>query len=200
MSASGPIYLLRHGETIWNRAQRLQGRKNTPLTLRGVRQAEAMGHALARTLNGAPPAIFLASPLGRTRQTAAIVADAIGFDPEAMVYLDRLQETTFGIWDGLNMEEILADHGDAWRQRNQNKWLNPPPEGESYAMVAERVGGFLDELPAARPMVIVAHGSLNRVLRGLWRGLDPAAYMQLDEPQDGFYRLEAGGAETFVQA
>lgn len=41
------IYLLRHGETIWNRARRLQGQRDTPLTLTGARQAAAMGRTLA---------------------------------------------------------------------------------------------------------------------------------------------------------
>lgn len=200
MSAPGPIYLLRHGETIWNRAKRLQGQMDTPLTLRGVRQAEAMGRALARELDGTAVARFLASPLGRTRQTAAIVADAVGFDPERMVFENNLKEVTFGAWDGLNMEELMAGHEESWRHRNQDKWLNAPPGGESYAMAGDRVAELLAVLPAGRPMVIVAHGSLNRVIRGLWGAMDPEIFLKLDEPQDGFYRLEAGGGETYLPA
>ena len=61
IATTGPLYLLRHGETIWNRAKRLQGHKDTPLTLRGVQQAEAMGKALAQELNGVAPAVFMIS-------------------------------------------------------------------------------------------------------------------------------------------
>jgi len=61
IATTGPLYLLRHGETIWNRTKRLQGHKDTPLTLRGVQQAEAMGKALAQELNGVAPAVFFIS-------------------------------------------------------------------------------------------------------------------------------------------
>lgn len=200
MTAAGPLYLLRHGETIWNRAKRLQGHRDTPLTLKGVQQAEDMGKALARELNGTAPAVFYGSPLGRTRQTAAIVADLIDHDPEAIVFDDRLKEVTFGIWDGLNIEELRADHGEAWQSRLADRWRFIPPGGESYQQVGERVGGFLAALPSEHPIVVVAHGAHNRVFRGLWRGLEPEVFLGLDEPQDGFYRLDPGGEETFIQA
>lgn len=194
------VFLLRHGETLWNRARRLQGRKDTPLTLKGARQAAAMGRALARELGGAAPAVFFASPLGRARQTAVIVADGIGFDPERILFDERLAETSFGAWDGLNMAEILAGHRAAWERRNEDRWRNAPPGGESHAESAVRAAGFLAGLPAARPLAIVAHGSLNRVMRGLWTGMDGPASLRLDEPQDGFYRLEEDGREVFVPA
>ena len=200
MATTGPLYLLRHGETIWNRAKRLQGHKDTPLTLRGVQQAEAMGKALARKLDGVAPAVFFASPLGRAQQTAAIIADAIGHDPETIVYDDRLKEVTFGIWDGLNIEQLRTDHGETWQSRLDDKWRFVPPGGESYMQVGERVGNFLTDLPAERPLVVVAHGAHNRVFRGLWRGLEPTEFLVLDEPQDGFYRLRPGGFEDFIQA
>jgi broad specificity phosphatase PhoE len=176
MAPTGPLYLLRHGETIWNRAKRLQGHKDTPLTLRGVQQAEAMGKALARELDGMTPALFFASPL------------------------DRLKEVTFGIWDGLNIEQLRADHSETWQRRLDDKWRFVPPGGESYMQVADRVGDFLTYLPAQRPLVVVAHGAHNRVFRGLWRGLEPAEFLALDEPQDGFYRLNPVGFEDFIQA
>jgi broad specificity phosphatase PhoE len=200
MATTGPLYLLRHGETIWNRAKRLQGHKDTPLTLRGVQQAEAMGKALARKLDGVAPAVFFASPLGRTRQTAAIIADAIGHDPETIVFDDRLKEVTFGIWDGLNIEQLRTNHGETWQSRLDDKWRFVPPGGESYMQVGERVGNFLTDLPAERPLVVVAHGAHNRVFRGLWRGLEPTKFLALDEPQDGFYQLSPGGFEDFIQA
>ena len=118
------IYLLRHGETIWNRARRLsfQGQRDTPLTLRGARQAAAMGRTLAGLLAGGEPGAFLSSPLGRARQTASIVADEIGFDPDMIVLEDLVIETSFGVWDGLNMEEILARHEATWNRRRADRW------------------------------------------------------------------------------
>ncbi|MDG2286450.1 MAG: histidine phosphatase family protein [Alphaproteobacteria bacterium] len=200
MSTAGPLYLLRHGETIWNRAKRLQGHRDTPLTLKGVQQAEAMGQALAAELKGEAPAVFFGSPLGRTKQTAAIVADLIGFDPESIAHDDRLMEVTFGIWDGLNIEELRANHNEAWQSRLADRWRFIPPGGESYLQVGERVGAFIADLPSENPIVVVAHGAHNRVFRGLWRGLEPDEFLGLDEPQDGFYRLDPSGEESFIQA
>ena len=200
MSTAGPLYLLRHGETIWNRAKRLQGHRDTPLTLKGVQQAKAMGKALAEELKGVKPAFFFSSPLGRTKQTAAIIADMIGHDPEATLFDDRLKEVTFGIWDGLNIEELRADHNEAWQSRLADRWRFVPPSGESYQQVGERVGAFIADLPGERPIVVAAHGAHNRVFRGLWRGLEPTEFLGLDEPQDGFYRLDPDGEETFIQA
>ena len=200
MSIHGPVYLLRHGETVWNRARRLQGQKDTPLTLRGIRQAEAMGAALQLELDGVVPARFFSSPLGRSHQTAAIVADVTGLDPQSIVLDERLLEVTFGAWDGLNMQELLADHADTWHRRGEDRWRFVPPGGESYEQVGQRVADFLATLEPQRPVVIVAHGAHNRVFRGYWRGLAPEVFLKLDEPQNGFYRLDSGQAEYFIPA
>jgi probable phosphoglycerate mutase len=200
MIPSSAVYLLRHGETVWNREKRLQGHKDTPLTLRGVEQARAMGHQLKKTLRGIKPQYFFSSPIGRAYQTAVIIADSINFNTDTIATGNKLKEITFGDWDGLNMEEIIADYQDIWEKRNNSKWHFSPPNGESYATANERVKEFLDHLPKERPIIIVAHGSLNKVIRGCWRNLTPEDLFQLDEPQDGFYLLEANSKESFISA
>ncbi len=200
MKTLGPIYLLRHGETIWNRTRRLQGQKDTPLTLSGIHQAEAMGRVLARELEGMGSVLFFSSPLGRTCQTASIIADIIDYDPAAIVHDDRLLEITFGIWDGLNIEELRANHAETWNRRTEDRWRFVPPDGESYEQVGQRIEDFLADLPPNHPVVIVAHGAHNRVFRGLWRGLEPEEFLALDEPQDGFYRLDTGRTERFISS
>jgi broad specificity phosphatase PhoE len=193
------IYLLRHGQTVWNRAGRHQGHEDSPLTLRGIHQATAMGRRLASLLDGRAPDLFLSSPLGRSYQTATLVADAIGHDPETIRREHRLREVTAGAWDGMMFSEIRERHADAWEARLADKWNFVPPRGESYRLAAERVGTLLDELPASGTLVIVAHGSLNRVIRGLLLGLEPDVMLALDEPQDGFYTI-VDGSETYVAA
>jgi len=71
------IFLVRHGETEWNRARRYQGWTDSPLTDDGIAQAEAIGRRL-RTLPEAVDAAIVASPIGRARRTAEIVADCLG--------------------------------------------------------------------------------------------------------------------------
>src|SRR5690606_16494338 len=66
---------IRHSETQWNRLGRLQGRRDSPLTANGVRQALALGQHLAGYVVGHDDIRFWASPLGRTMQTASILAD-----------------------------------------------------------------------------------------------------------------------------
>ncbi|MCH7942426.1 MAG: histidine phosphatase family protein [Proteobacteria bacterium] len=87
------IYLVRHGETEWNRAGRMQGQLDSPLTARGEAQALRIGETLCELLDGVDFEL-VASPLGRTRATAAIIARALDRDPEAMTTDERLMEMT----------------------------------------------------------------------------------------------------------
>ncbi|MBH68686.1 MAG: phosphoglycerate mutase [Rhodospirillaceae bacterium] len=200
MIMQGPLYLLRHGETVWNRAKRLQGHKDTPLTLKGVKQATALGNALGKIIEPPWPQYFYASPIGRARQTAVIIADMIAYDSEKIIHHDSLKEITFGNWDGLNMEEILANDAEKWAQRKDAKWQFSPPNGESYEQAGLRVASFFSKMPTDHPIIIVAHGSLNKVIRGQWLKLRPDEILALDEPQDGFYYLTPDGKETFIKA
>ena len=63
------IYLVRHGETEWNRARRYQGWSDSPLTVRGLAQAEAIGKKLCG-ISEAASAEIVSSPIGRARHTA----------------------------------------------------------------------------------------------------------------------------------
>ena len=198
MKHLGPIYLIRHGETVWNRASRLQGHKDTPLTMKGVKQAQSLGFALKGVLKNKTPGFFYSSPIGRAKQTAAIISDIIDFDIERIEYKPSLKEITFGDWDGLNMQEILAQYKTSWEKRKTDKWNTSPPNGESFQEAKKRVTHLLDEIANQQDVVIVAHGSLNKIIRGCWRNLSEAETLPLDEPQDGFYCLVNENREYFV--
>ena len=62
------LYLVRHGETTWNREGRMQGQGDSPLTERGIEQARRIGRTLERLLDGRMPAVMVTSPLGRARR------------------------------------------------------------------------------------------------------------------------------------
>src|SRR6266704_1902525 len=100
------IFLVRHGETEWNRARRYQGWSDSPLTARGIAQAEAIGHRL-RALPEANAAAIVASPLGRARRTAEIIAECLG-RIEKLRFDERLREISLGSWDGLDRRDIRA--------------------------------------------------------------------------------------------
>lgn len=190
------IYLLRHGETVANREGRLQGRGDSPLTLRGVAQMRAVAALLADEIVEPDRFAVVSSPLGRARRSAAIVCQALDLAPDAVTCDTRLAECGFGQWEGLRVAEVEAAAPGAWARRDADRWTFVPPGGESYAMVAERVGDWLGEQAPQARLIVVCHGAVSRVLRGLYAALPPAEAVRLTQEQTNLYRLSAGRIET----
>jgi broad specificity phosphatase PhoE len=193
------IYLLRHGETLWNAEGRIQGQRDSVLSPRGERQAVAMGRRLAGLLNGRADVSLVSSPLGRTRQTAALVAAELQFDPARIAYDDRLREITWGDWDGFTRTEIEARWPGSMAPRYGEPvghWNHCPPNGESFASAGLRARDWLQSaLNAEGVLVAVAHGAIGRVLRSLHLKLTPADALALDEPQEAFFHIHRNGIE-----
>jgi len=188
------IYLLRHGETEWNREGRLQGHGDSPLTERGLSQAVAMGGALRREIGDEDLAGFtlVSSPLGRTLATARCVAAVTGHNPAEIVEDPRLREHGFGAWEGEIYREVEQIHPEAWRAREADRWHYQVPGGESGALVAARIGAWLAEQSEEARLIVVSHGFAGRVLRGLYSGATPEEMLALPEPQDAVFRLSNG--------
>ena len=185
------IYLARHGETEWNRAGRMQGHLDSPLTARGEAQARRLGETLGEI--GVEGFEMVSSPLGRTRATAQIIAGALGRDADGITTDARLMEMTWGAWDGLTRAEIEARDPGALARRVADHWdYRPPGGGESYAMVALRVGDWLAGLAPGRSLIAVCHGGAGRVVRGLYGGLSQAETLAQEEPQDAIHLLRGG--------
>ena len=184
------LYLLRHGETEFNLEGRLQGQRDSPLTARGRTQARAHG-ALLKTLIAEPETWrVVASPLGRAMATARLACAELGL-PEAAIENDpRLKEIAYGEWEGLTWAEAEARDPDAWAARERDRWGFVVPGGESYAMVAVRAGAFLGETRGNS--IVVSHGGIGRVLRGLYGRLAPPEIKTLEQPQDALHRLAQG--------
>jgi broad specificity phosphatase PhoE len=202
VTAHHPIFLFRHGETVWNAEKRAQGHLDSPLTATGRAQARIMGEGLARELKrlGYAPAgiIVCSSPLGRVRETLAIAAEAAGLAHETASFDHRLREMSWGDWDGLNGQEIEARWPGQMAARRQEKWTYCPPNGENYIMAAERAQAALADivaLAAHKPVAVFAHGGIGRVLRGLFVRAPKADIMEMDQPQDAFFRLHGGTIE-----
>lgn len=167
------ILLIRHGETAWNRATRIQGHTDIPLSALGLAQAERLAEALAdEELN----AIY-SSDLSRARQTAEAVARARGL----AVRLDAgLRERAFGRFEGLSWEEIDQGYpGDAarWRRREPDFAVGG---GESLIAFSARCVAAARRAAAAHPgesIALVAHGG---VLDCLYRA---ATQVALDAPR-----------------
>ncbi|WP_281397159.1 histidine phosphatase family protein [Kaustia mangrovi] len=189
-----PLVFIRHGETDWNRERRLQGRMDIPLNALGEEQARAIGKRLSTILGDPDGMAFHVSPLIRARQTMTAVLDALGLPDDTARADDRLCEIDFGTWEGRCWPELNA-HGidrDA-DPEGYHAWR--PDRGESYADATIRVADWLATLD--RPAVVVAHGGIGRIVRGLSLGLAPAEIVGLSVSQWRFFRLAEGGIEWF---
>ncbi len=183
------IYLVRHGQTEFNRERRIQGHVDSPLTELGVRQAQAVGGLLADLIRDPAGWRIVSSPLGRARSTADIVAAQLGGLP---VELDeRLKEMSWGAHDGRLRAELEAEHPETF---GRTGWAFDASAGETYEEVCDRIGSWLADLPPEpeRRVVAVSHGISGRVLRGLYANLGRDQAAAQDVPQDAVFLLQHG--------
>ena len=186
------IYLCRHSETVWNREGRLQGHKNSELTSLGEVQARRIGEALKREIIEIQDYVLVASPLSRTRRTAEIICGAIGRDLHHITFDARLKEISWGDWEGYTGQEIEERWPGVYAERRKNKWKFQPPNGESYALLTQRVGEWLDEVTETDKLIVVTHGAAGRAIRGIYSRMTPGAAIGLEAPQDAFFFLSGG--------
>ena len=186
------IYLLRHGETLWNRERRLQGQRDSPLTARGVAQAQENGRRLKALIEDPKDWRILSSPLGRAWQTAVLVAESLELDPNAITFDPRLMEIAYGLWEGLTYAEMEARFPSLWRARQADKWAMVVPGGESYAALAQRASAWLEGICEEDRLIVICHGGTGRVLRGHYTGLSPAETLDLIDEHTVIHALSQG--------
>lgn len=177
------LIFVRHGETDWNREGRLQGQQDIPLNALGRDQAARSGRKLGKILGASVDTPdYVASPLGRTRETMRIVRQTVGLEPDAYRVDPILKELSFGDWEGLTWPEVEAKSPDLARRRIADKWRFVPPAGESYEMLARRITPWLTAVE--RDTVMVAHGGVARVMMALVGGLAVERAPLMDVWQD----------------
>lgn len=184
------IYFIRHGETDWNRDRRYQGQRDIPLNKTGRAQAHRNGVALRAFLPAIAEAEFIASPLGRTRETMQIIRTELGLPLDGYAIEPRLVELSYGVWEGTLQDDILKNDLEAVAARKNDTFRWRPDEGESYADLYERVSGWAASI--SRDCVVVSHGGVSRCLRAHVLGLDPERIPSLESPQDRVLILTPG--------
>jgi broad specificity phosphatase PhoE len=190
---AGSLLVVRHGETEWNLQRRYQGRSDSPLTERGIAQARAIGQLFA-SLPEIASAGIVASPIGRARSTAELICEHL--PPSAALHLDdRLCELSLGSWDGLTYQQIEMRVPGVFDGDGRHEWYFRSPDGERYHAFAARLSAWLKDWDERRVLVVVTHGIVTRVLRGLYAGLPRAVALMLPVPQDKVYRLSGGAIE-----
>lgn len=186
---SPTIYYIRHGETDWNVAGRLQGRRDIALNARGRAQAVRCGDILRDLFarDGRDPGSldFASSPLKRAAETMQLVRNALGLAPDGYARDPRLAEIAFGDWEGFTIAQLHERDPVRIAQREHDKWHFLPPNGESYEMVAARMRDWYASL--ARDTVVTAHGGTARGLIADLGIAKPAAAPLLDIEQGMVY-------------
>ena len=183
------IFLVRPGETAWNQERRQQGQLDSPLTSKGVEQARAAGQALKKLLPMGQDVCIETSPIGRARQTAALLCSELGLDVSALVVSPLLIEHHLGSWQGLTNSQIDERYPGARRAREESKWTYTVPGGESYAVVYERAKQWLAQERRAPVTVAVTHEMYSRALQGAYGGLTPAETLGRSHHQGRIYWL-----------
>jgi len=171
------IYHVRHGQTDWNVQSRLQGRRDIPLNAHGRQQAmrsgEILRDLLARHGRTATDCDYIASPLGRARETMELVRSRLELAPQPYPIEMALTEISFGDWEGMTFEELETREPGAFAAREADNWWFLPPGGENYAEVAHRVWDWYGSLQ--NDTIVAAHGGTARALMALLDIMEPVA-------------------------
>jgi len=152
------IYFLRHGETDWNVARRIQGRTDIALNANGVMQARRWRHFFDRILLAG----VYSSSLSRAMETAVLATSR----PPCVI--DELNERNYGEWEGRVWNDI-ADH-DPDFDRRWRRADSSPPGGESRLEMHARVYQAMDSIVASHDknseLLVVAHGGSGKAVLG----------------------------------
>jgi broad specificity phosphatase PhoE len=159
---AGELWLIRHAETEWSKARKHTGRTDIPLSDEGRERAAALRERLA----GLEFAVVFVSPLCRARETAELAG--LGGRVELR---DDLMEWDYGAYEGRTTEDIRTERPDWFL------WTDGVPGGEQPEDAGARADRIIAEAVAVegdRPVALVAHGHILRVVGARWIG-QPAA-------------------------
>jgi uncharacterized phosphatase len=179
------LVLVRHGETEWNRAGRVQGRTDIPLNDTGREQAAA---AAAR-LRDADLDAVASSPLSRAAETARIIAEAIGLD--AVETVDDLVERDYGDAEGMDGEQIRERFGGPLVARETRE--------QTVERVLPALVGIAERHPGGRVLVVSHGGVIGSLIRHATRWAWPERGERIENGSDHVFRVE-DGALTLVSS
>lgn len=181
------VYLARHGETEWNVTGRRQGRADSPLTPRGLKDAEQ----LADFMRDSGVDLVATSPLPRAKATAAIVAAVLDVP---IIEVTELAETDFGDLTGLTTAQVEEQFPGVLEERQQDLYQWRYPGGESYEDVHHRSQVALSVIAAFLPkrVLIVSHEMIGRMLLKSLLALSADDALRTVQRHDVVYRVDVG--------
>ena len=187
---SRTVYLLRHGQTLFNAEQRLQGHCNSDLTALGLAQAKAMADTLASLLDKPTDWVLYSSPLGRAQQTAQIISQRLQLSNGDIQLDERLMEVGLGEWEQQRAPDLQAQYPHLSQQILS--WYLKAPGAETLQHAQQRLSNWLQDPNLPENVLVVGHGLSGVLLRGLYAGLAEDAVWAQEIPQDAFFKLHKG--------
>ena len=195
------LILLRHGQSVWNAANKFTGWTDVELSEVGKAEAAKAGEDLSSTKID----VVHTSDLIRAQRTAAIVMEHNQASSDVPTHRDfRLNERHYGALQGLDKDETRAKYGAEQVHIWRRSYDVPPPEGESLAMCAERTLPYLKEeimpdLDAGKTVLVAAHGNSLRSIVMEIEGLSKEEVLSLEIPT-GVPRIYTYEDHVFTRA
>lgn len=188
------IYLIRHGQTDWNKDKIFRGKADVPLNAHGRKEAAA----LASHLKHVVPVACYSSPLSRALETAEAAVKLHSVDvrvDEGIIDID------YGEWQGMRDEEVRERFSEMYRRWQERPYRVRFPGGESLAMVKKRALASMDRIRTENPgglVFVVAHRVVTKVLMCAALGLGNSAFWRIRQDNCAYNIIEFSGSEAVV--
>jgi broad specificity phosphatase PhoE len=180
------VYLVRHGQTAWNKEEIFRGRSDVPLDEIGLREAELVGEYL----KGMNIHAIYSSPLLRARETARRIAQFFNLKVQP---LSGINDMSFGKWEGRPLKEIQISERELYQQWREKPHLVRFQGGESLDEVRARAMAALDEVVQyhhGKSLVLVSHRVVNKVIIcGVLR-IDNSHFWQIGQDTAAINRIQ----------
>jgi len=171
------VYLIRHGQTAWNKEEIFRGRADIPLNEIGFREAELVGEYL----KGMEIHAIYSSPLSRARETARRIAQFFNLKVQPLV---GIVDMRFGRWEGRPLKEVQTYDREIYLQWREKPHLVRIPDSESLDEVRVRAMAALGEViqyHQGKNLILVSHRVINKVIICGILGIDNSHFWQIGQ-------------------
>jgi len=171
------VYLIRHGQTAWNKEEIFRGRADIPLNEIGFREAELVGEYL----KGKDIHVIYSSPLSRARETARRIAQFFNLKVQPLV---GIVDMRFGKWEGRPLKEVQIHDRELYQEWREKPHQVRVPGGESLDEVRVRAMAALEEVIQyhhGKNLVLVSHRVINKVIICGILGIDNSHFWQIGQ-------------------
>jgi probable phosphoglycerate mutase len=188
------LLFVRHGETDWNKQEKIQGSTDTDLNETGLQQAQELGKELEKESNKIRK--IYTSRLKRAKLTAEMIAQHIG---ATVIVLDGLEELDLGIWEGLSWTEVQARYPEEFAAFAANRRYTQIRDGESYQIMLDRLFAALGKVINEREeeVLLVTHSAVIRGLMTYLAGVPFEDMMQFKIPNMSVYKVNSEEIRKF---